>query len=103
MCAVACFKLHIGVARESCVNDVVMSYFHFAVRAIATSGTGVGYGIVSCHPFERLFHGHPDMIVIVGDCTIAKLKFALLDCDFDRCAYKYSASPFETALYTLCF
>ena len=42
------------------------------------------------------------MIVIVGDCTIAKLMFALLDYDFDRCAYKYSASPFETALDTLC-
>ena len=43
------------------------------------------------------------MIGIIGDCMIAKLMFALLDYDFDRCAYKNSPSPFETALDTLCF
>jgi len=62
-----------------------MSYFHFAVRAVERASS-IGHSVVSCYPFEQLFHSHADMIVIVGDCTIAKLMFALLGYDFDRCA-----------------
>jgi hypothetical protein len=79
-----------------------MSYFHFAGRAVECA-SGIGHSVVSCYPVERLFHSHADRMVIIGDCMIAKPMFALLDYDFDRCAYKYRASPFETALDTLCF
>ncbi len=65
MGTLASSQLHLGIAGHSCVNEVVMSYFHFAGRAVECA-SGIGHSVVSCYPFERLFHSHADMIVIIG-------------------------------------